>query len=387
MKKYLATFVFSAKSAPIPNGVLITDEHGTVLDLLENSDGLEDVLELEGFLCPGFVNSHCHLELSHLKGSMKEKSGLMDFISPIIEKRKAGTEEIHSAMLDADAEMRANGVVAVGDICNTEDSLGLKAESEMYYHNYIEVLALDPARAQSAFDKGLDLRDKSRKIGLSSTVVPHAPYTASSELLTMLSGEGGPLTIHNQESLHENTLFMDGTGPLKDFYAGLGNDLSFFNPTQTNSMEAVLRSVRGKAPLLLVHNTYTRTEDISKVATYNGEVSYCLCPNANLYIEDRLPDIELLASTGSSIVIGTDSLASNWTLSILDELKTISESYPDMELSTLISWATYNGAKFLNIEGQFGSFEIGKKPGVNLIYDVDLDKMALRKESKVRVLV
>ena len=70
MKKYLANFVFSAKSPPIPKGVLITDDHGMVLDVLENSDGLEDVLEVEGFLCPGFVNSHCHLELSHLRGML-----------------------------------------------------------------------------------------------------------------------------------------------------------------------------------------------------------------------------------------------------------------------------------------------------------------------------
>ena len=390
MKKYLANFVFSAKSPPIPKGVLIMDDHGMVLDVLENSDGLEDVLEVEGFLCPGFVNSHCHLELSHLRGMLGEKKGLVDFISPIIEMRKASAEVIQSSMRVAEQEMRANGIVAVGDICNTEDSFGLKSESEMHYHNYIEVLALDPAKAKSVFRDGIKLLDQSTEMGMPSSLVPHAPYTASADLLAMLGEKGrstgGPLCIHNQESPHENKLFMDGTGPLRDLYTGLGNDLSFFAPTQTNSLEAVLKSVGGNVPLLLVHNTYTTTDDLSKVAEYNSQVSYCLCPNANLYIENRLPDIKLLGAADQLMVLGTDSLASNWTLSILDEMKTISASDPSIELATLISWATNNGAKFLGVDSELGSFEKGKRPGINLIYNVDLENIAIGQRSKVRVL-
>ena len=179
---------------------------------------------------------------------------------------------------------------------------------------------------------------------------------------------------------------MDGTGPLRDLYTGLGNDLSFFAPTQTNSLEAVLKSVGGNVPLLLVHNTYTTTDDLSKVAEYNSQVSYCLCPNANLYIEKRLPDIKLLGASDQLMVLGTDSLASNWTLSILDEMKTISASDPSIELATLISWATNNGAKFLGVDSELGSFEKGKRPGINLIYNVDLENIAIGQRSKVRVL-
>ena len=139
-------------------------------------------------------------------------------------------------------------------------------------------------------------------------------------------------------------------------------------------------------PLLLVHNTYTTTDDLSKVAEYNSQVSYCLCPNANLYIENRLPDIKLLGAADQLMVLGTDSLASNWTLSILDEMKTISASDPSIELATLISWATNNGAKFLGVDSELGSFEKGKRPGINLIYNVDLENIAISQRSKVRVL-
>jgi cytosine/adenosine deaminase-related metal-dependent hydrolase len=194
------------------------------------------------------------------------------------------------------------------------------------------------------------------------------------------------LCIHNQESAHENTLYMDGTGPLRELYAGFGDDLNFFTPTKTNSMEAVLSSLGADVSVLLVHNTYTTNADLSRVSDYNSQVSYCLCPNANLYIENRMPDIELLAETDNLMVLGTDSLASNWTLSILDEMKTIAASYPGIQLSTLISWATYNGAKLLGLDSELGSFEKGKRPGINLIYDVDMDSMALLPHSKIRVL-
>ena len=361
-----------------------------MLDVLENGEGLEDLIVVEGFLCPGFINSHCHLELSHLKGKMLERGGLVDFIRPIIEMRKARPDVVQHAMQEAEEEMKTNGIVAVGDICNTGESFGLKADSELHYHNYIELIGLDPAMAHSVFADGVTLQDRSTEMGLGSSLVPHAPYTASAELLRLLGGHGrstdATLCIHNQESVHENTLYMDGTGPLREFYAGFGDDLNFFTPTQTNSMEAVLRSLGADVSVLLVHNTYTTNADLSRVSDYNSQVSYCLCPNANLYIENRLPDIELLAETGNLMVLGTDSLASNWTLSILDEMKTIAASYPGIQLSTLISWATYNGAKLLGLDSELGSFEKGKRPGINLIYDVDMDSMALLPHSKIRVL-
>ena len=390
MKKYLANVVFLAKTAPILNGVLITDDGGTVLDVLENSEGLEDLIVVEGFLCPGFINSHCHLELSHLKGMMLERGGLVDFIRPIMEMRKAMPDVIQHAMQEAEAEMKTNGIVAVGDICNTGESFALKSESEIHYHNYIELIGLDPAISRSVFADGVTLQDRSTEMGITSSLVPHAPYTASAELMGLLGGHARDtdvsLCIHNQESAHENTLYMDGTGPIRELYADFGVDLNFFSPTQTNSMEAVLKSLGGGVSVLLVHNTYTTNADLSRAADSNSHVSYCLCPNANLYIENRLPDVDMLAETGSLVVLGTDSLASNWALSILDEMKTISASYPGIQLSTLISWATYDGAKVLGIDDELGSFEKGKRPGINLIYDVDLDNMSILPDSKIRVL-
>jgi len=111
------------------------------------------------------------------------------------------------------------------------------------------------------------------------------------------------------------------------------------------------------------------------------------CPNANLYIENRLPDYELLRNSGFRTCIGTDSLASNHTLSILDEMKTIGNTVPNISMEELLTWACVNGAEALDISNWAGSLEVGKKPGINLIESVDLQQMKLKPDSRVRKMV
>ncbi len=110
---------------------------------------------------------------------------------------------------------------------------------------------------------------------------------------------------------------------------------------------------------------------------------WCFCPNANLYIEKRIPDLDLFLKQDDNITIGTDSLASNWSLSIVEELKTISNRFPDIPLSSLIKWSTINGARLLGFDDLLGSFEKGKVPGVNLLEHVDLGNLSLTPDTKV----
>ena len=117
---------------------------------------------------------------------------------------------------------------------------------------------------------------------------------------------------------------------------------------------------------------------------FSKNIYWALCPNANLYIENRQPSYNLFLN--EKCTIGTDSLASNWSLSILDELKTIVNHSPQLPLELLIKWATFNGAEFLGITHQFGSIEKGKKPGINLIEQLNADLTKLTQQTTVRVL-
>jgi cytosine/adenosine deaminase-related metal-dependent hydrolase len=120
--------------------------------------------------------------------------------------------------------------------------------------------------------------------------------------------------------------------------------------------------------LILVHNVATKEEDVRAVKTAEGpSLFYCLCPNANEYISGSLPDVEMLIREECTIVLGTDSLASNHRLSILEEIKTLRRAFPRIGISEMLRWATYNGAKALQLDSVLGSFEKGKQPGVILI--------------------
>jgi cytosine/adenosine deaminase-related metal-dependent hydrolase len=139
--------------------------------------------------------------------------------------------------------------------------------------------------------------------------------------------------------------------------------------------------------ILLVHNTVSEQQDIDFVRQYFSQAFWCLCPNANLYIENRLPDINLFRTNNCRITLGTDSLASNHHLSILEEIKTIQKHFSEIPLNELIRWGTLNGAEFLGLDHELGSFEKGKSPGVVLIENADSESMKLTPESTSRLII
>ena len=148
-----------------------------------------------------------------------------------------------------------------------------------------------------------------------------------------------------------------------------------------------MKHLSNKHKLLLVHNTFSTAKDIQLAHAHSENVYWCFCPNANLYIENRLPDFDIFIKENAKITIGTDSLTSNWQLCILSELKTISKAAAHIPLADLLRWATLNGAELLGFEQDFGSLEIGKCAGINLIENIDLENLRLTENSKVRRLI
>jgi len=159
-------------------------------------------------------------------------------------------------------------------------------------------------------------------------------------------------------------------------------NLNFFEPTGLSSLQSVLPIFKNANTSILVHNSFTSADDISAAKKQMPNSFWCLCPNANQYIEQTMPPIELLRSSGVSIIVGTDSYASNWTLNILNELKTIPQYNPQIPLEEMLGWATINGARALQMDKHLGSFETGKKPGVVIIENVAGDNNLLNAVSK-----
>lgn len=361
------------------NKVLITDRNGTIVDIVDTADAGDDVKPVDGILSPGFINCHCHLELSHMKGVIEENTGLLKFVNQIVSKRYAEPEAIPAAIEQAEAEMVKNGIVAVGDICNTTDTLFQKEKGHLYYHNFVEVIGFEPALAQQHFDTYKAVYDDYCRLfdPRQVSLTPHAPYSVAAPLWKLLDAFTGNhlLSIHNQETPEENEWFLNGTGGFKSLYERLQLKQVPVAPQGKASIRTYGEYLARDRQVLFIHNVFTTAEDIRYAQGRFPEASWCLCPNANHYITDRLPDVPMMMEQGVRLVLGTDSLASNYSLNIWDELLRIQKHYPQIPVEQMLSWATVNGAKALQISDRYGSFEKGKKPGVIQIVNNTVNRL------------
>ncbi|WP_121352539.1 amidohydrolase family protein [Flavisolibacter nicotianae] len=378
------------------NAVLVVDENGVVDAFLPRKEAGEGVETFDGILSPGLINCHCHLELSHMKGKIPEGTGLVDFVFKVVTERSATEEEILEAIATAEDEMKRNGIVAVGDICNNTLTLPQKQKGHLHYYNFIEASGWLPAISNARFERAKMIYDayvsgqgsmENRESSTTATgnrqtsntsIVPHAPYSVSENLWQAIQPyfENKVVSIHNQETRFEDEFFVHGTGDFERMYELMKIDNSHHQPTNRSSLQSYFNKLSRAEKIILVHNTFTAEEDVAYVRrettnvrqeSYPPQTFFCLCVNANQYIETALPPVEMLRKNGCNLVLGTDSLASNWNLSILDEMKTIRKNFPQIPLEELLTWATSNGAKALGMDGFLGSFEKGKKPGVILL--------------------
>jgi cytosine/adenosine deaminase-related metal-dependent hydrolase len=357
----------------IDNAVLILKD-GVVEGLVPKNEAGEGIENFGGILSPGFINCHCHLELSHMKGLIPEGTGLVDFVFKIVTERHHPDETILDAMAKAEEEMKKSGIVAVGDICNNALAIPQKKMEQLRYYNFIETSGWLPGLAEPRFSRAKEIFDAYETSNLNhraNVIVPHAPYSVSEELWERIRPyfENKVVSIHNQETKFEDEFFLEGTGDFNRMYQLLNVDSTHHRPTKKSSLQSYFSRLEKAANRILVHNTFTRQEDIDYVKRESAPgleagVFFCLCVNANRYIENAFPPIELLRKNKCAIVLGTDSLASNWSLNITDEIKAIRKNFPSIPLEELLQWATINGAKALQMDKELGSFEKGKKPGV-----------------------
>lgn len=360
-----ADWIYPVHTAPVKEGVLVMNDD-RVQEIITRADVDPSRLEFfDGMLIPGFINTHCHLELSHMKGKVDTGTGLITFISNVVKYRDASDEQIKQAIADADQEMWSAGIQAVGDICNKIDTFETKSKSRIAYYSFVEMFDFLQAADSEFITKGYQ-ETYDHASGLYSAV-PHAPYSVSPKLfakINRLNHQPVTVSIHNQETKAEDDLFRHGNGEFYSFYNNFGIDLSHFRPSGTSSIHYALQHMDPLQRTLFVHNTLTTGDDIAAAHRWSAHTYWSTCPNANLYIENRLPDYKVFLDTGAKMSIGTDSLTSNWQLSILEEMKTISRYQSIVPFETLLTWATLNGAQALGLDDKLGSFEKNKTPGV-----------------------
>lgn len=338
-------------------------------------DGLAGVEFYSGVLCAGFVNAHSHLELAYLEGAIADGGGFAAFAESIGRVRGNYSEEERlAAIAEADNAMWREGVDAVGDIVNGNTSFATKATSLIHYHSFVEVFGLRECNLE---------RQRALLEYPNTSLTPHSTYSVQDEPFREMCGEGNaPLSIHFLESTGEAALYR-GEGSLHEWYTKVGFECDFLH--YGSPAQRIIKATPSHRGVLLVHNCNVTPHDIEiMMRHFTVPVHWVLCPRSNNYISRIEPQsVELLrqsqqTSPNINICIGTDSLASNWSLSIIEELKMFS----GVPLDELLCWATINGAKALGIADRYGSVEVGKRSGIVNISGVDLQSFTLTEHSK-----
>lgn len=377
-RKFNADRLFDGYKFRETDDILITDDAGVVLDIVSLADAGTDIEELHGILSPGLINCHCHLELSHLKNVIPPHTGLIDFLCDVVTKRGFDPAIIQQEIETAEEEMYNNGIVAVGDIGNTADTASIKSKSRIRWQNFVEVLGFYDTNADATMEqygkvaRNLDDSLQASNIAHRTSLVPHAPYSVSAKTFQLINNAtaGQIISIHNQENPAEDELYKTGGGDFLKLFNVFGIEQSPFNVTGKSSIRSYLPYFNNGQQIFLVHNTFMPEEDIvwaNEYAAANGlQLIYCLCPNANLYIENKTAPAELFLKHNCQLVLGTDSYSSNWQLSIAKEMQALRQ-HSSVSAEQALQMATLNGAKALQWDDALGSFEKGKQPGVVLL--------------------
>ncbi len=354
---------------------------GTILSVERCEAGDEDRLDrspytefYSGIMVAGFVNAHCHLELSYLRGAIESGGGFAKFASRIGEVRGNYSEDDRlRAIARAESEMIREGVVAVGDIVNGDSTFATKSRSPIMYRSFAELFGLRSIDT-SAVDPLL------RQPLTSAT--PHSTYSLNDAIFRDIAhnGDASPLSIHFMESAAEHELF-EGKGRLAEWYSRAGFECDFLH--YGSPAERLISSVPPDRRVLLVHNCCVTQRDIDIVmGHFTAPVYWVLCPCSNRYISDLRPPVDLLRRNSLNICIGTDSLASNWSLSMIEELNLLN----DVPLVERLDWATRVGAEALGFD-HLGEIEVGRRPGINIISGVDYSLLQLTSNTKIRHII
>lgn len=360
----------------IPRPLIEVDPEGFIVKVEQyrDVDRLHHTEFYSGILCAGFINAHCHLELSYLRGRISPHKGFAHFAQMIGRVRGEATpEERLRAIERADRELRREGVVGVGDIVNGESSMLCKARSPIAYHSFGEVFGLrtDSTEHMSWVDSYADC-----------SLTPHSIYSLNDPILKDIATQksDAPLSIHFKESASEEELFC-GEGSLWDWYQSAGFECDFLH--YGSAAQRIVSVIPPHRSVILVHNCCVTQRDIEIIQDhFTAPVYWALCPASNDFISQITPPAELLRKSGVNICIGTDSLASNHSLSMVAELKHL----PSIPLAERIDWATRQGARALGMD-LLGDIAVGKQAGINVLSGIDYKTLQLTDNTQLQVIV
>jgi len=369
--RYHARWVLPITQPPIENGTVVeSDGRISYVGPRADAPGGEDYYLWDAILLPGLVNTHTHLELTAMRGFLED----LDFAAWIDKLRQSRNEILDDASLLDSAKLGIiegleAGITTFADTCSSgvamQAMLALGVRGIMYQ----EVFAPDPSRCDAAIR---DLEDRLTKLEPAQTdlvalgVSPHAPYTVSDPLY-VATGELArkrklPLAMHIAESAAEEDIVVRGEGPFADRLRGRGIDVT----KRARSPIALLEKHDVLQPgSLLIHCVRVDEADITAIARRGCSVAHC--PASNAKFGHGVAPLLLMLAAGIPVGIGSDSVASNNRMDILDEARlavlthrAVTRRHDAFGAHQALALATLGGAHALGLDDRIGSLERGK---------------------------
>jgi cytosine/adenosine deaminase-related metal-dependent hydrolase len=353
MATYCASWVFTGSGEPIRDGIL-TVANGQVQSVQPIAGRQSDEDLRPALIIPGLVNAHTHLDLGELRGKLPAPARFTDWLEQIITYRRQFVAGNHAGTTDAAiragiTESLQNGTTCLGDISVLGSSITRLIESPLRFVAFWEMIGLGRLRADESLRAAEQLLQAPAHSRARLGISPHAPYSVGKSLMKALLSHPRlsqlPAAMHVAESEAELTLLQKHSGEFADFL----KLLHVWEPQELlDSLQDVCRELARFPRSLLIHGNYLAPELWQELP---GSVSVVYCPRTHEFLGHRNHPYLRMSADGVNVALGTDSLASNPDLSILNEARFLwNRDRPRLSGSQLLQLATSNGARALGWE-------------------------------------
>ena len=289
-------------------------------------------------------------------------------------------DQIRTAQAKGYETFAKEGIVAYADISNDASTAFFKKNELFRSVTFVEMFGVNRTLGEEAYKVGTQVLREFQEAGVTAYMTPHATYSVSGRLWELMRPqlEASPIfSLHYAETAQEIDFLENRAGAIYDlFHRDWGRDVEAYGLKDMESLLAYYGALHKY--ILLVHCVSLTPAMLEFIKTSCPEATIVPCPESNLFIEGRLADYDRLRAAGVRIAVGTDSLSSSPSLSILKQLQVVNTYYPTIPLDELLLWATQNGAEGCKFEG-LGCLEVGSRPGLNFIKTPYANKGSLAK--------
>jgi aminodeoxyfutalosine deaminase len=379
---YQARWILPITSPPVENGRLVVQD-GSILAVEKAGTPDSSAIDLgDSIVLPGFVNAHAHLMLTCCHRRVPYRGSFTGWLRDLLmaHPRLASGDSARQSLREGLRQSMIGGVTTVADIGEGLDAVEGWADAAINVAGFLEVVGIGPKRAgghsrtvEAATQLLVHEFVRLRAQALNHTppahpnlfipgLSPHAPYSADArvyrEAVACARGTFA-LCTHLAETREEEQFLRDGTGPFRDLLEQFGLWDGSYEPPDCSPVEYMHRLGLLDLRPLLVHCNYVSDQDLDLIAASRSSVAFC--PRSHAFFHHEPHRWREMLTRGINVCIGTDSLASNETLSVLDELRFLRQKDSTVGNEELLTMGTLAGARALGIADQVGSLEAGKR--------------------------